>query len=199
MEDVDLGEPTSFLDHVHLGCTQRWCKISCEIVANFRDMVESRISCVLTQRMIVWVWWRATWTVHFDDEHKRWPSCMTFSMAVIRASRFSSAPTILTAMSAAANARTELREFRPHFGLKSVSVFFFFAPGMAVVVARGLVDGCSCLPLVRCSAPANDFVHPSMHFGTRTRRHSSSQRCTHMVSQRCAQSKAKTLGRSFAS
>ena len=23
MEDVDLGEPTSFLDHVYLGCTQR--------------------------------------------------------------------------------------------------------------------------------------------------------------------------------
>ena len=26
MEDVDLGEPTSFLDHVYLGCTQRECK-----------------------------------------------------------------------------------------------------------------------------------------------------------------------------
>ena len=23
MKDVDLGEPTSFLDHVYLGCTQR--------------------------------------------------------------------------------------------------------------------------------------------------------------------------------
>ena len=28
MKDVDLGEPTSFLDHVCLGCTQRECKIS---------------------------------------------------------------------------------------------------------------------------------------------------------------------------
>ena len=26
MKQVDLGEPTSFLDHVHLGCTQRECK-----------------------------------------------------------------------------------------------------------------------------------------------------------------------------
>ena len=34
MKDVDLGEPTSFLDHVHLGCTQRKCQISKDIVAN---------------------------------------------------------------------------------------------------------------------------------------------------------------------
>ena len=31
-EAVDLGEPTSFLDHVHLGCTQRQCEISKDIV-----------------------------------------------------------------------------------------------------------------------------------------------------------------------
>ena len=34
MKDVDLGEPTSFLDHVYLGCTQRECKISKNIVDN---------------------------------------------------------------------------------------------------------------------------------------------------------------------
>ena len=27
-KEVDLGEPTSFLDHVYLGCTQRQCEIS---------------------------------------------------------------------------------------------------------------------------------------------------------------------------
>ena len=27
-KEVDLGEPTSFLDHVFLGCTQRQCEIS---------------------------------------------------------------------------------------------------------------------------------------------------------------------------
>ena len=27
-KEVDLGEPTSFLDHVCLGCTQRQCEIS---------------------------------------------------------------------------------------------------------------------------------------------------------------------------
>ena len=28
MKDVDLGEPTSFFDHVYFGCTQRECKTS---------------------------------------------------------------------------------------------------------------------------------------------------------------------------
>ena len=32
--EVDLGEPTSFLDHVYLGCTQRQCEISNDIVDN---------------------------------------------------------------------------------------------------------------------------------------------------------------------
>ena len=44
MKDVDLGEPTSFLDHVDLGCTQRECQISNDIVENSKSMSESRIS-----------------------------------------------------------------------------------------------------------------------------------------------------------
>ena len=43
MKDVDLGEPTSFLDHVYVGCIQREFQISKNIVANYRDMFESRI------------------------------------------------------------------------------------------------------------------------------------------------------------
>ena len=43
-KEVDLGEPTSFLDHVYLGCTQRQCQISKDIVDNCRTMFESRIS-----------------------------------------------------------------------------------------------------------------------------------------------------------
>ena len=35
-KEVDLGKPTSFLDHVHLGCTQRQCEISKDIVDNYR-------------------------------------------------------------------------------------------------------------------------------------------------------------------
>ena len=44
VKDVDLGEPTSFLDHVYLGCTHRECQISKEIVDNYRNMFGSRIS-----------------------------------------------------------------------------------------------------------------------------------------------------------
>ena len=43
-KEVDMGEPTSFLDHVHLRCTQRQCEISKDIVDNYRTMFESRIS-----------------------------------------------------------------------------------------------------------------------------------------------------------
>ena len=35
MKEVDLGEPTSFLDHVYLGCTQGECQTSKDIVDNF--------------------------------------------------------------------------------------------------------------------------------------------------------------------
>ena len=34
MKDVDLGEPTSFFDHVNLVCTQRDCETSKDIVDN---------------------------------------------------------------------------------------------------------------------------------------------------------------------
>ena len=44
MKDVDLGEPTSSLDHVYLGCTQRECQTSKDIVENHRSMFESRVS-----------------------------------------------------------------------------------------------------------------------------------------------------------
>ena len=53
MKDVDLGEPTSFLDHVYLGCTQRECKISDEIVANYRDMYECRISVEAKEKLTI--------------------------------------------------------------------------------------------------------------------------------------------------
>ena len=43
-KEVDLGESTSFLDHVYLGCTQRQCQTSKDIVDNYRAMFESRIS-----------------------------------------------------------------------------------------------------------------------------------------------------------
>ena len=51
MEDVDLGEPASFLDHVYLGCTQRECQFCNDVVANYRDMFESRI-CVRAEEKL---------------------------------------------------------------------------------------------------------------------------------------------------
>ena len=47
MKDVDLGEPTSFLDHVYSGCTQ----ISEDIVDNCRSMFESRISAGAVEKI----------------------------------------------------------------------------------------------------------------------------------------------------
>ena len=49
-KEVDLGEPTSFLDHVYLGCTQRQCEISKNTVDNYRTMFESRISAVRVEK-----------------------------------------------------------------------------------------------------------------------------------------------------
>ena len=43
-KEVDLGEPTSFLDHVYLGCNQRQCEISKDFVDNYRTMFELRLS-----------------------------------------------------------------------------------------------------------------------------------------------------------
>ena len=50
MKDIDLGEPTSFLDHVYLGCTQRESQRSKDIVDNNRSFFESRISAGATEK-----------------------------------------------------------------------------------------------------------------------------------------------------
>ena len=49
-KEVDLGEPTFFLDHVYLGCIQRQCEISKDFVDNYRTMFESRISARATEK-----------------------------------------------------------------------------------------------------------------------------------------------------
>ena len=46
-----FGEPTSFLDHVYLGCTQRQCEISKDTVDNYRNMFESRISASALEKL----------------------------------------------------------------------------------------------------------------------------------------------------
>ena len=46
-----LGERTSILDHENLGCTQRQCETSKDIVDNYRAMFESRISAGRTEKL----------------------------------------------------------------------------------------------------------------------------------------------------
>ena len=50
-KEVDLGEPTSFVDHVYLGCTQRQCEISKDVVDNYKAMFDSRISAVRVEKL----------------------------------------------------------------------------------------------------------------------------------------------------
>ena len=50
-KEVELGESTSFLDHVYLGCTQRQGEISKDNVDNYRTMFESRISEEGTEKL----------------------------------------------------------------------------------------------------------------------------------------------------
>ena len=52
-KEVDLGEPTSFLDHAYLGFIQRQCETSKDIVDNYRAMFESRISTGGTKNSIL--------------------------------------------------------------------------------------------------------------------------------------------------
>ena len=49
-KEVDLGEPTSFLDHVYLGCTRGQCEISKDIVDNYRTCLNPEFP--LEQRKI---------------------------------------------------------------------------------------------------------------------------------------------------
>ena len=53
MKDDYLGEPTSFLDHVYLGCTQRKWRRSKDIVDDYRNMFESRISASAVEKQPV--------------------------------------------------------------------------------------------------------------------------------------------------
>ena len=54
MKNVDLDEPTSFLDHVYLGCTQRESKPNVITVEENAKMFESRISAGATEKLLGW-------------------------------------------------------------------------------------------------------------------------------------------------
>ena len=54
MKNVDTDEPTTFLDHVFLECTQRECKPNQIVVDEYKKMFESRISAGATEKLPGW-------------------------------------------------------------------------------------------------------------------------------------------------
>ena len=54
MKNVDRDEPTSFLAHVNLGCTQREYKRNEIIIDGYRKMFESRFSATATVKVPGW-------------------------------------------------------------------------------------------------------------------------------------------------
>ena len=54
MKHVDLDQPTSFLDDVHLGCTQRECKPNGTMKEKYKEMFESRISASAIEKLPGW-------------------------------------------------------------------------------------------------------------------------------------------------
>ena len=75
MKLVDLGEQTSFLEHVYLGCTQRECKSNERIIDEYRNMLESRISAAATEKLLGWENSHAktvTWSCDMEGHEKKW-------------------------------------------------------------------------------------------------------------------------------
>ena len=67
-KEVDLGEPTYFLDHENLGCTRRQCDTSRDTVDSYRAIFESRMSAGATEnyharKIYVFLRGRAIWKV----------------------------------------------------------------------------------------------------------------------------------------
>ena len=80
-KEVDLGEPTSFLDHENLGCTQRQCQICKDTVDNYRTMFELRISAggveklPFTQNLRI-----SSWSCDMEGHAKK---CVYFLLASV--------------------------------------------------------------------------------------------------------------------
>ena len=74
MKLVDLGEPTSFLDDVQLGCTQRECEANETFIDEYRKMFESRISAGATEILPDWEELRAktvAWSYDMEGRAKK--------------------------------------------------------------------------------------------------------------------------------
>ena len=82
MKNVDIDEPTSFHDHVHLACIQRECKPNETIIEQFSEMFESLISAGATENLprrqkphaqtVAWSYDMANW------QTRKWSNCTKF-------------------------------------------------------------------------------------------------------------------------
>ena len=54
MRKADIDEPTSYLDHVYSGCSQRECTPNEIVVEEYTKMFESRISAGATEKLPGW-------------------------------------------------------------------------------------------------------------------------------------------------
>ena len=122
----------------------------------------------------MWNWWLPTLTLRLENKN-----VLLLSYTDVQHGGKSCAPivviddgfddkrgsrTILVNASATAHACAELREFSRQFGTRCLSdCLFFFAPDVATVVSRNLVDRCLWLPLHQRNAPR----HVPFHCGPR--------------------------------
>ena len=88
MKHLDLDEPTSFLDHVYLGCTQRGWKPNETIIEQYKRMSESCISAGATEKLPGWETLHAkivAWSFDMEGHARKcveryllgWPSIQT--------------------------------------------------------------------------------------------------------------------------
>ena len=70
-KEVDLGEPTSFLGHVYLGCNQRQCEKSKDTVDNYRTMFGSRISARASEKIPCLENPRISWSYDMEGHAKK--------------------------------------------------------------------------------------------------------------------------------
>ena len=54
MQNVDLDEPTSYIDHAYLGRTQHECKPNEIMIEEYTKMFESRVPAGATEKLPGW-------------------------------------------------------------------------------------------------------------------------------------------------
>ena len=70
-KEVELEEPTSFLDHVYLGCTQRQCEISKDTVVKYRTCLNPEFLQEQLKKLPYSEYFRiSSWSYDIEDHVK---------------------------------------------------------------------------------------------------------------------------------